>query len=179
VDKLQPGDGIAFWGGDNVKVASVVECTERVNERTSAWRWVILSNNQLIWVAPDGKYIYDEPQTIYQGTPEFEQLTGEPGVLRTFEQRVRENASGSQPVHFEFGGLNFTVRSTGTFGAKVRGEPLTVQVWADISSDADQNVYFELDAATGEKALGVWTSHIAWYTGRILQDSDIDDIFHR
>jgi hypothetical protein len=179
IDNLEPGDGVAFWGGDNVQVQTVMSCSEQVNERTNSWRWIILSNDQLIWLAPDGKYLYDAPNIIYQGTLEFEQITGEPGVLKVFEQRVREGVSGAQPVHFAFGEANYTVKSTGTFSIDDNGAPPTQQVWSDVSPDGSQNVYFEMEAETGDRALGIWTSHIAWYIGRVLKDTDIEGVFPR
>jgi hypothetical protein len=179
IDDVEPGDGIAFWGGDNVLARTVLECSEEANNRTSNWRWIILGNDQLLWIAPDGKYIYEPPQIIYQGSPEFEQITGDPGVLRAFEQRVREGVSGSQPVNFAYGDINYTVRSTGTFAAEAKGDAASNQVWADVSPDGSQNVYFELEGESGERALGIWTSHIAWYTGRVLNETDIDSVYAR
>jgi hypothetical protein len=148
-----------------------------VNDRINNWRWIILGNEQLLWIAPDGKYIYEPPQIIFQGSPEFEQITGDPGMLRDFEQRVRDGVNGSQPVHYSHGDINYTTRSSGAFNAEAKGEPLTQPVWAEVSPDGSQNVYFELDTESGEKALGIWTSHIAWYSGRVLKESDIDAVY--
>jgi hypothetical protein len=178
VANLEPGDGLAFWDGQNCLVDSVLRCTEVVNERVTEWQWVLLSDGRLLEIAPDANMVYDAPEVLQQGSEPFEQLTGERGVLRAFEQRVREEVAGSQPVHFQYGDVNYQVKSTGTFTAQVGGQPLTRDVWRDVSPNAGDNVYFEMAAESGA-ALGVWTTHIALYVGQPLRETDIDSIYPR
>ncbi|MCL4534577.1 MAG: hypothetical protein M1370_05385 [Bacteroidetes bacterium] len=177
VADLEPGDGIAFWDGENCLVDNVLRCSEEVGSRKTGWQWALLSNGRLIEVAPDGNSIYDRPEVLHQGSAAFEELTGDEGILKTFEQRVREGVSGSQPVYYNHGGTDFRVKSTGTFTANVSGKPLTQEVWRDISSNAGDNVYFEMESDAGQMALGIWTSHIAWHVGQPLKESDIDSIY--
>ena len=101
---------------------------------------------------------------------------------------MREGRSATEPVVYEHGGMRWVVRSTGTFAATVRGRPLEREVWADISSDPGQNVYFEMDAVprdgsdqseaagTGE-LLGIWTTHILLLVGEPLKTTDIRSIY--
>jgi len=179
VHNLEAGDVIAFWAGRNCIVDTVLDCVEEVGGRTVEWKWVILSDGQLLEIAADGNVIYGTTEILRQGSAPFEQLTGDHGVLKVFEQRVRESVAGSQAVHFLHDGTNYQAKSTGTFRARSLGRALTAEVLRDIGSEARENVYFEMESASGAVALGIWTTHIAWYAGQPLQDSDIVDIYPR
>jgi hypothetical protein len=179
VETLMPGDAIAFGDGGNGLVVSVLECSEQVGPRSSAWRWSFLDDQKLLKAAPDGNALYDRSELIYQGSELFNHLVapaGQGGILKLFEQRVRAGTNASNPVTFEQGGLTFHLRSTGTFAAKALGKPLG-EVWRDVSPDADQNVYFEAEAPSGEHLLGIWTSHILLLVGRPLGLTDVDAIY--
>lgn len=104
-------------------------------------------------------------------------LQGRMGLIQLFEARVRHDLQGSRPVSIERGEAVYRIKSTGVFGAIVRGPDLKQEVWRDISPNPGDNVYFEAEADGGAKALGIWTSHVAWFTGRTLKDTDIDSIY--
>lgn len=177
VANLQPGDGVAFWDGENCLVDNVVHCSEGVGSRTTEWQWALLSDGRLLEVAPDGNAIYDRPVVLHQGSAGFEELTGDEGVLKTFEQRVREGISGSEPVYYNHDDASYRMKSTGTFAVVTSGKPLTEEVWRDVSPNAGDNVYFEMESDNGKLALGIWTSHIAMYAGQSLKESDINNIY--
>ncbi|MDP2728598.1 MAG: hypothetical protein Q8P59_13795 [Dehalococcoidia bacterium] len=177
VANLEPGDGLSFWDGQNCLVENVLDCTEQVGARTIQWQWVVLNDGRLLEIAPDGNMAYGAPDILQQGSAAFEQLTGDQGVLKTFEQRVREGVAGSQVVHFRHGRTNYQVKSTGTFSAGIASHTLTQEVLRDVSPQAGDNVYFEMESASGVAALGVWTTHIAWYVGQPLKESDIVNIY--
>ena len=149
--------------------------------RTTRWQWVLLDSGALLEIGREGNRIFHQHTIFYQGSLEFDAFVAEPergGLLKTFEARVREGRSAAEPVSYEFDGMTWIVRSTGTFAATARGKPLEREVWADISSDAGQNVYFELDAADGSRELlGIWTTHVLLLGGRRLLESDITSLF--
>lgn len=177
VANLGPGDALAFWDGQNCVVDAVLDCTEQVGSRVTRWQWVVLNDNRMLEVAPDGNTVFAMPDILYQGSASFEQLTTDNGVLKTFEQRVREGVAGSQPVHFRHGQSNYQIKSTGTFTSIFKAETPTQEVLRDIGPNAGDNVYFEMEGSSGSQALGIWTSHIAWYTGQPLKESDIVSIY--
>lgn len=177
VANLDPGDGVAFWDGQNLVVDAVLDCTEQVGSRSTSWQWVVMNDGRLLEMADDGKTAFGPPLLLHQGSAPFEQLTGNQGVLKTFEHRVREGVAGSQPVHFLQDGTNYQVKSTGIFTAAARGQVQEREVLRDISPTAGDNVYFEMESGDGQVGLGIWTTHIALYTGHALQESDIVDIF--
>ncbi len=177
VNNLAPGDGIGFWDGENTLVTNVLDCTELVGSRAVRWQWVLLSNGRLLEIAPDGNSMFDPPEVLHQGSPEFDELTADGGILKTFEERVRENASGAQPVYYGHGGTDYRIKSTGVFGASVQGPEMAQEVWRDISPNPGDNVYFEAESDAGQEVLGIWTSHIAWFAGQPLKETDIDNIF--
>lgn len=146
LETLQPGDAIEFWDGQHALVENVLDCTEELHGRLTRWQWVLLDTGAVLEIGREGRRIFDRSVICYQGSAAFEELIADPergGVLKTFEQRVREGRSATEPVVYEHGGMRWVVRSTGTFAATVRGRPLEREVWADISSDPGQNVYFE------------------------------------
>jgi hypothetical protein len=179
VETLRPGDAVSFGEGSDAVVSSVLECQEQVGERATSWRWSFLDGQKMLAAAPDGNAVYDRSEIAHQGSELFQQLVaeaGQGGVLKLFEQRVRAGTVGSNPLTFEHAGLTFQMRSTGTFTARASGKPLG-EVWRDISPQAGDNVYFEAEAPTGERLLGVWTSHIVLLIGRPLGATDIDAIY--
>jgi hypothetical protein len=180
VDTLRPGDAVSFWDGDDEVVESVVECREELGGRTTTWRWVILSGGRVLETAPDENMLYTTETVHRQGTLPFDRLTTEPsdgGALKTFEARVRDGTVARDPVTVELEGTSWTVESTGTFAASFLGPPPRREVWRDISSTPADNVYFELHGSAGETALGIWTTHILLLEGRVLEDTDIQDLY--
>jgi hypothetical protein len=176
---LLPGDAIAFSDGNNRVVVGVLECQEQVGPRSSAWRWSFLDDGYMLEAARDGNVLYEGSEIAYQGSQPFQELVADPdegGVLKVFEQRVRDGTVASQPVTFEHAGLTFHLRSTGTFSARTHGTP-PGDVWDDISPEAGDNVYFEAEAQSGEQLLGVWTSHIVLLVGRSLGLTDVEAIY--
>ena len=177
VANLEPGDGVSFWDGHNCLVDTVLDCSEEVGGRTTRWQWVLLNDGRLLEIAPDRRTAYGPAEIVFQGSAPFEQLTGSQGTLKAFEQRVREVAAGSQPVHFSYGPGNYQLKSTGAFAANIRGKALVQDVLRDVSLKAGENVYFEMESTTGTLSLGIWTTHIALYFGQVLKESDIVGIF--
>ena len=176
---LEPGDAIAFSDGGNAVVESVLECRERVGPRTTSWRWSFLDDAKMLEAAPDGNVLYERSEVAYQGGELFQRLVAEAdqgGILKSFEKRVRDGTVASDPLKFDYDGLTFHMRSTGTFTAAARGKPLG-EVWQDISPEAGDNVFFEAEAQSGEQLLGVWTSHIVLLVGRNQGLTDIDAIY--
>lgn len=179
VETLLPGDAIAFSDGTNALVVSVLECEEEVGPRVTRWRWSFLDDQHLLEAAPDGNVLYDRPEIAYQGSELFQRLVaeaGQGGILKLFEQRVRAGTIAGHPLTFEYAGRTFHMRSTGTFRARLHGQPLG-EVWRDISPEPGDNVYFEAEAPSGEQLLGVWTTHIALLIGRPLSITDIEAIY--
>jgi hypothetical protein len=177
---LQPGDAISFWDGDDRVVESVIECREEIGARTSRWRWLMLGGEAVLETAPDENALYTEQSIIYQGSEPFYALTAEPqdgGALKLFEQRVREQSIGRSPVTVELDGKQWSLESTGTFLATPIGAAPTQPVWADISPNPADNVYFELRGPDGELGLGIWTSHVLLLQGHTIQSSDIRDLY--
>jgi hypothetical protein len=180
VETLRPGDAISFWDGENAIVDTVLECEEQLSGRRTRWRWNLLRGGRMLEVAPDDNVLYTRSEVFHQGTTPFEQLTAEPaagGTLKTFEARVRAGTVGSNPVFFDYQGINLQLRSTGTFRAAPLGPPPTAEVWRDLSDDPSQNVYFEFDAPDGTQALGIWTTHIALLVGEPLKTTDIRGMY--
>jgi len=179
LDTLRSGDAISFSDGTDAVVESVLECREEVGPRVTSWRWSFLDDQKLLEAAPDGNVLYDRSEIAHQGGELFQRLVaeaGQGGVLKLFEQRVRAGTAASNPLTFEHAGLTFHMRSTGTFSAVASGNPLG-EVWRDIGPQANDNVFFEAEAQSGEQLLGVWTSHIVLLVGRQLGITDIDSIF--
>ncbi|MDO8690780.1 MAG: hypothetical protein Q7R39_12350 [Dehalococcoidia bacterium] len=177
VANLEPGDGVSFWDGQNCLVDTVLDCSEEVGGRATGWQWVLLNDGRLLEIAPDRRSVCGPAEIVFQGSAPFEQLTGTQGTLKAFEQRVREGAAGSQPVHFRHGRANYLLKSTGTFAASIRGKAPAQDVLRDISLKAGDNVYFEMESTAGAVSLGIWTTHIALYFGQLLKESDIVGIF--
>ena len=159
----------------------MIECREEIGARTSRWRWATLSGEWVLETAPDENALYTEQKVIYQGSEEFYALTAEPqenGALKLFEARVRDQTIGRSPVT-----VNIRREVVDTGEHRARSSPRRVgprppsRVWADISPNPADNVYFELRGEDGEQGLGIWTSHILLLQGRTLEDSDIHDIY--
>ena len=180
VENLGSGDILALWDGRESTVERIVECQESVPGRVAHWKWVFLEGGQLLSISQGTPMLYGTSALIYQGSPEFEQLTGDAesgGVLKNFEARVQEGKSGSRPVFFDYEGKSYQIRSTGTFSVPDQPVPNS-EVWRDVDVDEAQNVYFTLTGPEDISVLGVWTSHIALYFGRALATGDVRDIYH-
>jgi hypothetical protein len=177
---LQPGDAISFWDGDDRVVDAAIECREEIGARTSRWRWLMLSGDAVLETAPDENVLYTQQTILYQGTDPFYALTAEPqdgGALKLFETRVREQSIGRNPVTVSLNGKDWTIESTGTFLASPIGPAPTQPVWADLSPNPSDNVYFELRGEESERGLGIWTSHILLLEGSQLDASDVHDLY--
>jgi hypothetical protein len=179
LETLEPNDAIAFGDGGHALVVSVLDCSEQVGSRTTAWRWAFLDDGKLIEAGPEGRLLFEPPTIAHQGGETFQQLVADAeqgGVLKLFEQRVRSGGSATNPTVFEQAGQPFTMKSTGTFAARASGQPLG-EVFRDVSPQAGENVYFEAEADNGDHLLGIWTTHIALLVGRPLGLTDVDAIY--
>ncbi|HLZ71178.1 MAG TPA: hypothetical protein VKV26_14850 [Dehalococcoidia bacterium] len=172
---LKPGDAIMLWNGDDRLVQSALECAEHLNSRETDWRWLLLDGGAVLEVTPGHTTYYDQNEVIYQGSVEFQRLVGDQdGLLRVFEARVRDGTVALNPVTFEKGGAAFQVASTGTFFVQqAAGAALDLDVWRDITPNEVDNVYVKLNGPLGGKALGVWTTHIAFLRGQEVGPSDL------
>lgn len=177
VDSLQPGDLVSLADGRDLVVEAVLDCGEKVGGRSTRWRWSFLSDGLVLEAAPDGNVLYDRVEVLHQGEEGFQRLVEEGGVLKSFEQQVREGTVAEQPVVFRHGRHSYRVRSTGTFAARLIGPPPQGEVWRDLSARPEDNVYFELEGREDEPALGVWTTHIALLFGRPLASADIRALY--
>ena len=191
IETLLPGDVVSLWEEGDLVVESVLVCSEDLNTRQTQWRWNVLDEGRMLETAPDGNVIYSRTRVLRQESAEFETLTCDPsvgGVLKSFEERVRQGTAARNPALFELDGKVYRVISTGTFGATLAANsqlPRT-EVWRDVDmKDPGQNVYFELaPTETTEDdpyriVLGIWTTHIALLFGRDLMDADVNAIYPR
>lgn len=192
VDTLLPGDVVSLWDlGDHV-VKAVLDCREELNRRETAWRWNLLDDGAMLESTPEGNTFYDRTAILHQASAEFETLTADPaqgGVLKAFEQRVRQGIAARNPTLFEFEGKVYRVVSTGIFDGRPVGQAglPNETVWRDINpTNPGDNVYFELeptedltDDQSGSEVLGIWTSHIALLFGRTLKPADVQTIYPR
>jgi len=195
LENLLPGDVISFWDSTDSVVQAVLACTEVLNGRPTHWRWNLLDGSKLLETGPEGHVLYPRSQILHQGSVPFEVLTTAPeqgGVLKAFEARVRAGNAARNPALFELDGNTYQVVSTGTFGAQLVGVPNPsahvypqAAVWQDIDpNDPGQNVYFELEPTEegdGEvtTVLGIWTTHIALFFGKLMSNADVQTIFPR
>lgn len=172
---LKPGDAIMLWNGDDRLVQTVLECAEHLNGRETDWRWLLLDGGALLEVTAGHTTYYDQSEVIYQGSVDFLRLVGDQdGLLRVFEARVRDGSIALNPVTFDHGGAAFQVASTGTFAVqRADGAALDADVWRDITPNEGNNVYVKLNGPLGGKALGVWTTHIAFLRGQEVGPSDL------
>ncbi|MCC7106324.1 MAG: hypothetical protein IT307_14375 [Chloroflexi bacterium] len=179
VDNLLPGDVVSFADeGDHV-VQSVLECSEQVGPRSTGFRWALLDGNNVLESASDGAVFYTRRAVAYQGGEQFQKLVAPPtegGALKTFEVRVQAGTIASNPVVFQHDGGEFHLRSTGTFTARTLGAT-PGEVFADITPNADDNVYFEAESRNGDQLLGIWTTHILLLVGRPVSKTDIEAIY--
>ncbi len=179
-ETIQPGDAVIFWDGSDALVETVLDCEEHLNERTTRWRWVFLSEGRVVEVSPMGKTMYGSMNVFHQGSAPFADLTAEAddgGVLKTFEQRVRDGSIASAPVTFIYDGTRYVMKSTGTFVVSLNGKPLQLGPWADINPNEGDNVYFKMGFGNDGEAMGIWTTHIAFLTGKRLSDVDIKGLY--
>jgi hypothetical protein len=178
---LKPGDALILEDGRDFLVQAALDCRETLQDRITTWRWLLLDDGSLLEVLPHVMSLYAPPQILHQGTPAFALLTGQgdqDGLLRVFEARVRGATIAAMPVTFEHDGVSYQVSSTGTFSATWNGMT-DAEVWADISQNAADNVYFKLISPDARQALGIWTSHIAFFTGASLAHADIKGMYGR
>ncbi|TAK27892.1 MAG: hypothetical protein EPO21_23275 [Chloroflexota bacterium] len=180
LDNLQPNDVLVFWAGGDAIVSTILDCREELLGRSTQWRWAFLDSGPLLELAPDGNTLFEAGEVFTQGSPTFDLLTadvGRQGILKTFEARVRAGTVTTNPVLFDYAGVSYRIKSTGTFEAASRGKPLRREAWRDVSPQATDNVYFELVGPEGQEALGIWTTHIAFHTGRPIDENDIKGIY--
>jgi hypothetical protein len=183
-ETLGPGDALILEDGRDFLVQSAIDCREELEGRTTDWRWLLLDDGSVLEVLRHALNLYDHREIFYQGTPPYALLTGpgdQDGLLRVFEARVRSGNIAAMPVQYEHDGHQFQIRSTGTFSASFNGVS-DAEVWADVSANAGDNVYVKMDGdGTSGVALGlaVWTTHIAFYTGRALTHADIKGMYSR
>jgi hypothetical protein len=178
---LKPGDAVSFWDGTDTTVLGSLDCREDLAGRATEWRWVFLSGDKVLELLPQGQSLYDRSAVAYQGDEFYELLVGAGGALKRFEGNVREGIA-HEPVLVEVDGVSYRIRSTGTFAATRVGElPEDGEVWAGVSTNPADNVYFKMVPAEpsegGEIALGVWTTHILILTGRSLDRHEITNVF--
>jgi hypothetical protein len=178
---LKPGDAISFWDGTDTVVQGALDCRELVGGRSTIWRWVFLAGDRVLELMPHGQTLYESSAIAHQGDEFFEMLVGPGGSLKRFEGNVREGIA-HEPVLVNVDGIDYRVRSTGTFSATRVGEmPGDGEVWGDVSENADDNVYFKLvrsdDSDAKDVSLGLWTTHIAIMRGRAIERGDITGIF--
>ncbi|MBI2954391.1 MAG: hypothetical protein HYY30_08765 [Chloroflexi bacterium] len=179
-ETIDPGDAVVFWDETSVLAETVLECQENLTNRTTHWRWILLSDGKLVESGPMGRTLYSSATVFYQGTAPFAELTADAdrgGVLKTFEERVREGNVSHQPVTFIYDGNRHRMKSTGTFAATVKGNSLPPGPWSDITANEQDNVYFKMAGGDGEEALGIWTTHIAFLVGRRLTDADLKGLY--
>lgn len=176
---LQRGDVIVFWDSGDAIVTATLDCWENLGGRQTGWRWLLLSSGAWLEVVGPRTVIYDKTDIITQGTAAFARLTGtreQAGVLQEFEARVRDGSVATDPVSFRMDDAAYRVTATGTFLA-TRVGPLDADVWRDISEEQGQNVYFRMQSSEGAQAFGIWTTHIALLTGRVLESTDIKGLY--
>lgn len=181
IENLHAGDALVFWDGGDAIAEAVLDCTEQVGTRTVSWQWILLDNDWVIEVSPDGRFLYKASNTYPQGSWEFDHLTGDAeqgGVLRAFEESVRTGAAAREPAYFQVGEGMYQVRNTGVFSAVERdGTEIQRPVWRDISPDASDNVYAGFSTSGDEHALAVWTTHLVFLRGRELHDADLRGLY--
>jgi len=175
LSEAKPGDVVFVAGGRDHLVEAVLDCQEEVGGRLTRWQWLVLSEGWLIELLPYHRYLGQQWQVVYQGTPLFDALVGPGGALRRFEAHVREGIAAQEPVTLTIEGTSWRVSSTGSFQASARGEVWPQgPVWAALSPDPADNVYFTLSRTEGaeERVLGLWTDHILLYRERPLAEGD-------
>ncbi len=184
LQNLKPGDAVSFWDGSDATVRGSFDCREVLNSRTTEWRWVSLSGDRLLEVLPRGQILYDSAAVAHQGDEFYDMLVGPGGSLKRFEGNVREGIGSVEPVTIDIDGIEYRIRSTGTFGSTQVGDlPEQAEVWMDISEDPNNNVYFKFARADGsddkDVGLGIWTTHVLILRGRAIDRSDIVSVFSR
>ena len=178
---LEPGDAITFWGEGDRVVTCVYECSEGIGEREYRWKWIFLDDGSLVEHSADGQWRYTEHQIVPQGSALFSDLVGPKGLLEQFEERVRTDTVGEDPVWVELKGQRYRATSTGTVAPKRRGRAPSLAPWVQIVKNAEGNVYFSFVGAEDESAgvLGLWTSHVCLSYGRPIGVTDIDGVFRK
>jgi hypothetical protein len=181
-ETLAPGDALILQDGRDFLVQSAIDCTEELEGRTTTWRWLLLDDGSLLEVLRHTLMLYRPPEILYQGTPPYALITGQgqqDGLLRVFEARVRAGTIAGMPVSYDHNGRTYQIRSTGTFATQFNGMT-DAEVWADVSDSPGDNVFFKMEQAGQPDAgelLGVWTTHIALYSGQPLVHADIKGMY--
>ena len=177
--QVKSGDVVALWSGEELLVEQALDCQDNSTGRPATWRWLFLEGGRVISSTPTSAVYYPATEVLHQGSEGFERLTADVnmgGALKTFEQRVRDNVVGSDPVFFSYDNKRFRVQSTGTFATPGQAAPAR-EVWEDVSTTEGENVYFRLAADDGEQLLGIWTTHIAILRGRTLNPADVREVY--
>jgi hypothetical protein len=172
---LKPGDALMLWNGDDRIVQSALDCAEHLNGRETDWRWLLLDGDTVLEVLSDGRTTYFDRWTIIrQGSVDFVRLVGDrDGLLRVFEQRVREGTSALTPTLFEYEGETWQVVATGTFVVRRAAGMALGEVWRDITPNEGDNVYAKLVGSGGVRALAIWTTHIGFLRGQEVGPADL------
>lgn len=179
--RLEPGDAILFWLKGSRIVSSIYDCSEVMEGQTTAWRWVFLDDGTMLEHSPDGDWLYTEHQVVNQGSPLYEELLAEDGALVRFEERVRAQSSGRQPVYVTLRDTRYRVTSTGTMAVRRKGDPPSLLPWQQFSSNPRDNVYFGMvnPDDDGQGVLGIWTGHVCLSYGRALEPTDIEAVYRK
>jgi hypothetical protein len=180
-ETLAPGDALILQDGRDFLVQVAIDCQEDQDGRTTAWRWLLLDDGGLLEVQHRDLNLYDAPEILRQGMPAFALLTGQgeqEGLLRVFEARAHAGTIAGAPVTYQHGAATYQIQSTGTFAARFNGTT-DAGVWTDVSDKSGDNVYVRMESDTGSPALGIWTTHIALYTGGALTHADIKGMYSR
>lgn len=179
--RLEPGDAVIFWLKGSRIVQCIFDCSEVVDGQPTNWRWVFLDDGTLLEHSPDGEWLYADHQIAQQGSPLYEELLAGDGALVRFEERVRAQTSGRQPVYVTLRDTRYRVTATGTMAVRRRGNPPALQPWQAFASDPKENVYFSLinpdDDADG--VLGIWTGHVCLSYGQALEPKDIEGVYRK
>ena len=172
---LRQGDVLEFWSEGSFVVRTVFLCREMAGNRTFEWRWMLLDDESLVEVSPDGFYRYRDHRVLRQGTSQYEEIVAQDGALVRFEERVRDSTSGRRPVHLTLEERTFRITSTGTVAVERLGDEPDIVPWASFSPVQEDNVYFGLAEVDVEDSfgLGLWTAHVSVCFGREFDPSEV------
>ena len=179
--RLEPGDAVILWLKGSRIVQVVYDVSEVIEGTTTRWRWAFLDDGTLLEHSPDGDWLYTDHQVVTQGSPLFEELLAPDGALMRFEERVRMQTSGRQPVYLMLKDKRYRVTHTGTMAIRKTGEAPPLLPWQAIASDSKDNVYFGMVNPDDEDdgVLGIWTGHVCLSYGRALAPTDIESVYRR
>ena len=179
--RLEPGDAVIFWVKGSRIVQCIYDCSEVMGGQTTSWRWVFLDDGTLLEHSLDGDWHYTDHQIVNQGSALYEELLAEDGALLRFEERVRAQSSGRQPVYVMLREKRYRITSTGTMAVRRKGSPPSLQPWQAFASNPKDNVYFGLINPDDENdgVLGIWTGHVCLSYGQALEPSDIEGVYRK